>query len=419
MLRKKHFIFCVAIFSSFEAPLGIALDAVDVALSYKGRNYVLGSNGPILKYSEEEQNSGLDKFTTAFDCSGLTWFSLAINGHEIQTRAASQSTMSSGTYISAPEISQLQRGDLLFFDMKDPQTAVATHVGMYSGSNKFIHASSPSRGILEDDLTKWEWKARLIGARRLSSLSGVPSSKFDIGEEVKLNDGANVRHLRTVDWMLGSHSKGDKGKVTFGPVKDTYDGVSYWWWQVDFESGVDGWVAEQLLDRVGNQPGIPITDTVTVNSKEWAQPDLFTGLSWNGINAVCPAPSGVCNGTLKGYDVTGWTWASREEVQSLFNYFIGSDVLGPSTCCHQEVDSSWAPQFFSQFRTTVPEELQGETVGNYLWGYTSFLTTTSIQGWGASLLYDYPQGDWDSAEVYYFTSNPDFLDPTVGAWLYR
>ncbi len=60
-------------------------------------------------------------------------------------------------------------------------------------------------------------------------------------------------------------------------------------------------------------------DIITVNGNEWLQPALFTNLSWNDINAVCPA--GVCSGELNGYDMTGWTWASIDDVNALFNSY--------------------------------------------------------------------------------------------------
>lgn len=90
-------------------------------------------------------------------------------------------------------------------------------------------------------------------------------------------------------------------------------------------------------------PWAQITDTVTANGREWAQVDLFTNLSWNEINAVCPA--GVCAGMLKGYDMTGWTWASLGDVVALFNsYGISPPLLelGASSA----IDSPWALAFF-------------------------------------------------------------------------
>lgn len=70
-----------------------------------------------------------------------------------------------------------------------------------------------------------------------------------------------------------------------------------------------------------------ITDTLFVNGKEWAQVDLFAGLSWDNINAVCP--EGICIGVLNDYDMSGWTWASVNDVNALFNYYIGNDEMGP------------------------------------------------------------------------------------------
>lgn len=39
---------------------------------------------------------------------------------------------------------------------------------------------------------------------------------------------------------------------------------------------------------------------VTVDEREWLQPVDFLGYSWNDVNAVCDANSGLCNGSLGG-----------------------------------------------------------------------------------------------------------------------
>jgi hypothetical protein len=84
----------------------------------------------------------------------------------------------------------------------------------------------------------------------------------------------------------------------------------------------------------GSATAGPITDTVTVDGKDWAQADLFVGLSWSDINTVCPG--GVCGtGTLMGFDMLGWTWASTEDLNNLFNYYSANssdpnpNLLGP------------------------------------------------------------------------------------------
>lgn len=73
---------------------------------------------------------------------------------------------------------------------------------------------------------------------------------------------------------------------------------------------------------------ISTADIVTVGNTRWAQPDLFLGISWDDVNAVCPG--GVCGtGTLNGHEVAGWSWATLEAMNQLFNSYIGTPVMGP------------------------------------------------------------------------------------------
>lgn len=90
-----------------------------------------------------------------------------------------------------------------------------------------------------------------------------------------------------------------------------------------------------------------IMDTVTANSQVWAQPDLFDGLSWDDINAVCPEGACIAGGRLNGYIMDEWRWASVEEINDLFNYYIGSPQLGPGPDTFQEDAASWGQLFFA------------------------------------------------------------------------
>jgi len=100
-------------------------------------------------------------------------------------------------------------------------------------------------------------------------------------------------------------------------------------------------------------PCAPITDTVTVNGRVWAQVDLFTNLSWRQINDVCPA--GICKkgGILNGYDMGGWTWASIDDFNAMFNtylfnaYLSTRNALGPGFDRIDQISSFWAPSFFA------------------------------------------------------------------------
>ena len=92
------------------------------------------------------------------DCSGLTYASYRRHGYSIPRDADQQFT--SGTAVDAE---QLEAGDLLFFG-KDADHI--THVGMYIGDGKFIHASSSLGGVTVSQFGEPKFQERFQGARR-------------------------------------------------------------------------------------------------------------------------------------------------------------------------------------------------------------------------------------------------------------
>jgi len=119
---------------------------LDEAFKYLGIKYVWGAIGP-------------DKF----DCSGFVIYviekSLNIKLPRISSDIADYKQDKLG-------IKDLQRGDLVFFDTL--KKGRVSHVGIYIGDNKFIHASSGSKSkkvtISElDDYYKktFKWAIRL------------------------------------------------------------------------------------------------------------------------------------------------------------------------------------------------------------------------------------------------------------------
>lgn len=71
---------------------------------------------------------------------------------------------------------------------------------------------------------------------------------------------------------------------------------------------------------------MPITDTVVVDGREWAQLTALTNVSWNELSAVCPA--GQCtDATLADTSLAGWNWATAAEVGDLFNVFTGTNAF--------------------------------------------------------------------------------------------
>lgn len=62
-------------------------------------------------------------------------------------------------------LTDLKIGDLVFFNTQRRGSGVS-HVGVYMGNNKFLHAST-SRGVVLSDLSSSYYQKRVVGARRL------------------------------------------------------------------------------------------------------------------------------------------------------------------------------------------------------------------------------------------------------------
>jgi cell wall-associated NlpC family hydrolase len=94
----------------------------------------------------------------AFDCSGFTVYIMKKFNVNLERTASSQ--FAGGTRI---EKNNLMAGDLVFFTTykKGP-----SHVGIYIGDNKFIHASSGAGFVTITDLDANYYKKRYLGARR-------------------------------------------------------------------------------------------------------------------------------------------------------------------------------------------------------------------------------------------------------------
>ena len=118
----------------------------------------------------------------------------------------------------------------------------------------------------------------------------------------------------------------------------------------------------------GNASSGPITDVVTVDGVKWAQVDLFTDLSWNDISTVCPG--GVCGvGTLNGFDMDDWLWASVDDVNALFNHYLSAagvsapNLLGPGYDGYNGAGGTFTPLFFADFRPTLEDSFRKITQG--------------------------------------------------------
>ncbi|MGD0168382.1 MAG: NlpC/P60 family protein [Smithella sp.] len=93
-----------------------------------------------------------------FDCSGLTMTVYQLNGMNLPRHSMRQ--FDAGTSISKND---LQKGDLVFFAKRG--TNRVSHVGIYIGNDKFIHASSQGKKIRIDCLSTDYFSRQFVGAK--------------------------------------------------------------------------------------------------------------------------------------------------------------------------------------------------------------------------------------------------------------
>lgn len=178
-------------------------------------------------------------------------------------------------------------------------------------------------------------------------------------------------------------------------------------------------VAEKIVNSTMTAYLMPIfrpaKDIIRVDGKEWYQPDLFSNLSWNEINAICP--EGVCNGTLNGHDMTGWTWASLKDINDLFNYYLGSELLGPGPDRVELAPDAGSNIFEDGWLPTVKVFFDPYGYQRWIKGWTrNGLNTNPNQAW---------PGSWEQFDPFYSEIQTDesyakdhswVLD---GAWFFR
>lgn len=107
-----------------------ASEVIAYAKAQLGKPYVWGAQGP-----------------NSFDCSGFTYYVFKNKaGITLPRNSAAQSNY--GTYVSK---SNLRAGDLVFFDTNGANNGAVSHVGIYIGDGKLIHASYSQKKIVIDN----------------------------------------------------------------------------------------------------------------------------------------------------------------------------------------------------------------------------------------------------------------------------
>lgn len=100
---------------------------------------------------------GLDP--AGFDCSGLVHYSFRKIG--ISLPRDTRSLRKVGREI---EMDDLAKGDLVFFDQEGKKSS---HVGIYLGDGRFVHAPSTGGKVRADKIDLTYWRKHFTEARRI------------------------------------------------------------------------------------------------------------------------------------------------------------------------------------------------------------------------------------------------------------
>jgi len=119
----------------------------NVAKSLLGTDYQYGANGPY-----------------HYDCSSFTKFVFSKQGINLPRVSRDQANV--GQFVRA---SQLQKGDLIFFNSK--KSSKVSHVGIYLGRGDFIHASSSKDKVTISNLSSNYYSKHFKWGRRVTNMS--------------------------------------------------------------------------------------------------------------------------------------------------------------------------------------------------------------------------------------------------------
>lgn len=168
--------------------------AIKAATSKLGRPYIWGATGP-----------------DRFDCSGLTQWAWKQAGVSIPRTSQQQAK-----YGTAVRLQDIRAGDLVTSDWG---AGPSSHVALYVGGGKLIHAPKPGKTITYATLDA-NYKTHINAIRRVPGSKGAPTDAqgvVDLGDIPGVGIGGD---------LLGGVIGGATGDGILGPVRGIANATS-------------------------------------------------------------------------------------------------------------------------------------------------------------------------------------------------
>ncbi|CAM5197935.1 hypothetical protein CDEF62S_03139 [Castellaniella defragrans] len=182
-------------------PLGAWLDdsdSLDVDVNYPTSDNTTGISSPAsktmvstaMRFLGVKYRFGGDTPKEGFDCSGLVAYA-AEKSLGLKLPRSAREQAHTGISVHRDE---LRRGDLVFFNTLGRRYS---HVGIYLGDHKFVHAPRTGASIRVDDMDMAYWRSRYNGARRLNAPGEKGTRLAEAEERVTPSEQTHTERART------------------------------------------------------------------------------------------------------------------------------------------------------------------------------------------------------------------------------
>ncbi|MBX4197952.1 peptidoglycan-binding protein [Candidatus Parcubacteria bacterium] len=204
-------------------------------------------------------------------------YNIVVNKFE-REGAASNLTLAQWQSQTGQDLNSIIVGSIAeFADASNKYHLTSSSPGINTGVSSFAGISAPAYD--KENVARPVGSAHDIGTYEFGGTPTTPiptpvptptpapipppptSGAFAIGDRIEATSVLNVRNAGSGGTLLGTQPVGAQGTIIAGPVAGS-DGFTRW--NVNFDSGIDGWVADDFFIKAGTTP--PPTGTFTITA---------------------------------------------------------------------------------------------------------------------------------------------------------